>query len=201
MKQHQAELNIQPEAERNRRAGQQARDEQSAGNGRFAGSERALGLPWVRAIGMQIEQIIDDIDARGAQAEQQKSERGVPQRAKSEAVSQQQRQEQQRILHPVMNAQRAQPGLQRSGLALNHSFHASDAPHFAHQLLVAYDIRRAAILPDRQIRLRIADVVIATFPELLAEKSRLCLTFEVLAVARPVNEIEKPKVLGDLFGQ
>ncbi len=98
-----------------------------------------------------------------------------------------------------MNAKRAEPILQGSALVLENAFHVCHGLHFAHESLVANHVGPAAVLPDRQIRLRIADIFVAALSELLPQQSRFCLAFEVLAAVRSVNEIKKPKVRRYLF--
>ena len=49
------------------------RDEQPGGNGGFSGRKRALGLPGMRAVRMEVQQIIQNVYAGRAKAEKQES--------------------------------------------------------------------------------------------------------------------------------
>src|SRR5258706_13905757 len=110
---------------------------------------------------LQIRKIIHDINRRGAKTEPEKTPAGFEQAALLEnTVRGDKRDEDEQVLRPLMNAEKPEPRTQPLVL----SFKDNSARIFGQHRASQRDGRvnhytLPAVLPDREVRSRIADIV------------------------------------------
>jgi hypothetical protein len=91
--------------------------------------EGALALAGVAAIRRQVQQVVEQIDAGGAQAEGQEAQQRLPQQQGVQGlVGHRQGDEQQQVLQPLMQAQGLEILPQGGGRVLKAAFDAGQPP-------------------------------------------------------------------------
>ena len=138
------------------------------------------------AVGGEVDEVVQNIDARSAKGKGDRGQRGVKQRPEIEFMRRQQRQEHQRILRVLMHADQLQP-LPQIGFRRIENFDAErrePSVQFGRRPDADPSRRRR---PHRQVGFFIADIVEAASPK--ASVSRLALaSADRLELASEANQ-------------
>src|SRR6185312_1695762 len=138
----------------------------------------------MEAIGLQVEQIVEHIDTRGAQAESDKSQQGSQKKPRpKDLMRREHRQRHKYVLHPLMDTESFGERLP-CGLARKYLFERGDGRGLpAEPFAGVHDDSAVASSPDRDIRDRVSGIIKTLRAKALNQKGALLIAFEVHRIA------------------
>ena len=152
---------------------------------------RTIALARMGAVGRQIEEIVQDVDARGDHAEGQEGDEAEGERPLVELVRGDHRQEDQQVLHPLVRPQRFQVRLEADRRRFDECDLVRAAPQSLHETGGRIDCDR---MPRRakggERRLTAPHVIVAATSEKLRKARSPALTLRQSA-DRVVANIER----------
>lgn len=153
----------------------------------------------MQAVAFEVEQVVGDLDRRGAQTERGKSQQQrQPGRTVAELVRGQGGHEEQQVFEPLMHAQHAPQGTYACGLRREGVLYLCDALRFLHECRVAVDHDGFARLgPQGQVGRGVACVVEAPLAETFAQGLRFVCAGDVGAAVAGDDFIEQAQMVGN----
>src|SRR5262249_36518689 len=137
----------QPESHTN----EQDRDQKSRLNRGFACSHGTLRFPRMGPIRVQIEKIVEQVQARSAEPEQHESNEAHEPWLELYFVREYQRKKEQEVLRPVMSTQCSHPCLQSWGLDSEDALYCGHSRGLTRQVRISYHIPAAGSFPNGQV--------------------------------------------------
>ena len=152
---------------------------------------------------IQIEQIVEYIRARRAQAERdERDDRAQYGIGNQHQMRRQQRHEHQRILQPLMQPQRAEPGAPAAVTTNEHAFDIALATHATQQpRRCVSDDRMACMPPDMQVRRCVAGIVESAFAVAFAQRVALAAPTQIAYAIAAEHFVEAADVRGHGISQ
>ena len=150
----------------------------------------------------QVEQIVRQVDARCAQSERQKGEQqGDPVRHIEHLVRRQQRDERQDVLQPLMRAQDLARHAEPKWRAGKFLFDFAQLARFACKAPACVDDDGAPrALPDMQVGIRIAHIVVTAASETRLERHGTLAPSQVGSAIAGHDVVEQSDIFGDRLG-